>query len=324
VTTSGAPVQRPAATAAGRVFGAGIGLGALGLACSAFVLVRLVESWRITGGSISHHITIFGQRLSYPTANVDAIVILALALLGLIATLRAARRGIREAVADTRLRRRLEQGCRGEVSDALLLEDERPLAFCAGLLQPRIYVSTGALAVLDERALTAVLDHERHHARRRDPLRLAASRVLAESLFFVPGLRELTRRQQALAELSADEGAVHAARGNRSALARAMLSFSEASSETHRVGFEPARVDYLLGEPPTWRFPVLLCLAAGAVILLLLAVAFLAGQVAIGSATLAPPFLSRQPCVMALALVFALLALFAANCTRRVRAARGS
>ena len=317
------PVERPAASAAARVFGAGLGLGVLGLVCSVFVIVRSAESWRVTPRSISHHVTIMGQRLSYPTANIDAIVVLAIASLGLIATGRALRRSVHEAIAAARLGRRLKRACQVEHSGAMLVEDDRPLAFCAGLLRPRIYLSTGALARLDESALNAVLDHERHHARRRDPLRLAASRVLGESLFFVPGLRELARRQQTLAELSADESAMHAAPGNRSALARAMLSFADGAPESDQIGFESARVDYLLGEPPCWRFPACLCLAAAAVIVLMTAVGVLAGRVATGSATLAPPFLSRQPCILALAMLSVTPVLAAAYWARRRRASRG-
>ncbi|MGA2926259.1 MAG: M56 family metallopeptidase [Solirubrobacteraceae bacterium] len=312
-------LDRPAASAAGRVFGAGLGLGALGLACSVFVLVRLAESWRVTPQASSHHITVLGQRLGYPTANVDAIVVLVLALLALAATARAIRRSMHEALVAARIGSGLARAYRGRHDDALVIADERPLAFCAGLLRPRIYLSTGALGLLDERALSAVLDHERHHARRRDPLRLATGRVLADALFFVPGLHELARRQQALAELGADESAVHAAPGNRSALARAMLSFADDATGSERIGFEAGRVDYLLGEPPTWRFPALLCVAAASVLVLVVAVTFLAGRVATGSATLAPPFLSRQPCILVLAAVPALLALLGASLARRLR-----
>jgi beta-lactamase regulating signal transducer with metallopeptidase domain len=167
--------------------------------------------------------------------------------------------------------------------------------------------------------LNAVLAHEHHHARRHDPLRLAAGRVLARALFFLPELGDLAERQQALAELSADESAVNAAPANRSALARAMLSFSDAPASAGSVGIDPARVDYLLGEPPSWRFPALLCLAAASVIAVLVALAVLAGQVASGSATLAPPFLSRQPCVVVLAAIPAVLGILATIYRRRVR-----
>ena len=171
--------------------------------------------------------------------------------------------------------------------------------------------------MLDELSLSAVLLHEREHARRHDPLRLATGRVLARTLFFVPGLDELVRRQQALAELSADETAVNAAPGNRSALARAMLTFSDGSERPELVGLDPQRVDYLLGEPPAWRFPALMSLVALSVLVLITAVAVLAGQLASGSATLAPPFLSSQPCVFILAMIPAVMGLGALYVVRR-------
>jgi Zn-dependent protease with chaperone function len=209
------------------------------------------------------------------------------------------------------------------VKTALVIDDGHPRAFCAGLLRPRVYVTTGALAILDERALEAVLTHERHHARRRDPLRLAASRILARALFFLPGLDELGRRREALSEISADESAINADPANRSALARAMLSFTNSPAADDSVGIDPDRVDHLMGESPSWRFPMFMFLVAVFVLALVAAVAVLAGQEAAGSASLAPPFLSAQPCVVVLALIPAALAAVAIVAVRlkRVRAA---
>jgi hypothetical protein len=174
--------------------------------------------------------------------------------------------------------------------------------------------------MLDADALDAVLAHERHHVRRRDPLRLAVGRVLARAMFFVPGLPELLERQQAMAELSADESSVAAAADNRAGLARAMLSFSDAGSELGDSGIDPVRVDYLLGESPDWAFPVTLCVSAASVLALVVAAGVLAGRVATGSATLALPFLSAQPCVLVLAAIPALAAVLATASRRRLRA----
>jgi hypothetical protein len=106
-----------------------------------------------------------------------------------------------------------------------------------------------------------------------------------------------------LSEVSADESAVSAAAGDRSALARAMLHFSEAPESGASVGVDPARVDYLLGDGPGWRFPTLMCAAAFALLALVVTVAILVGREAAGSATLEPPFLSAQPCIVMLALI---------------------
>jgi bla regulator protein blaR1 len=309
--------DRPAAVAAARISRFGLALGALGLGSSAFVVVRLFETWRVTPHA-THQISILGQKLSYPVANLDALVVLLLAVLGLVVTAKTVSGALRELAAARRFGRRMAEAQPLDRGDALVIPDERPRAFCAGLFRPRVYVSSGAVAMLDELALNAVLVHERHHASRRDPFRYAAGRVLAGSLFFLPGLRELVRRQQALAELSADESAMNAAPANRSALARAMLSFSDAPEPGHSVGIDPARIDYLLGEPPSWRFPVLLCVASASVIALVVAVSLLAGQVAVGSATLAPPFLSSQPCVVVLAMIPAGLGLMAVRAVRKL------
>ncbi len=311
--------ERPAAIAAARVSRASLVLGGLGLASAIFVLARLLESWRVTPHAASHRILIFGQTLSYPAANIDAVVILLLAVLGSVVTARALTGALREVQTSRRFDRLLDQSKPRPLHGALLIADPQPRAFCAGLFRPRVYVSTGAIAILDEAALSAVLAHEHHHARRRDPLRLAAGRVLARALFFLPELADLVERQRTLAELSADESAVNVAPANRSALARAMLSFSDAPGSSGSSGIDPARVDYLLGDPPSWRFPVLLCLAAASALVLLVAVAVLAGQVASGSATLALPFLSHQPCVVVLAAIPAVLGVLGVNYRRSLR-----
>jgi Zn-dependent protease with chaperone function len=294
--------QQPAAVATARVFGASVLLGLLGLASAVFVITRLFESWRVSSEPASHVISIFGARLAYPVANAGAVVVTVLAGLGLLMAGAAGWRLVRELLADRSFRRALAASPPAPLDGAWVIADERPQAFCAGLLRPRVYFSTGALELLDPPALAAVLAHEHHHARRHDPLRLACGRVLAAGLFFIPGMRRLVQRQDALAEISADEAAVLTAGVERSGLASAMLSFSQASG-ADALGVDPERVDYLLGERTQWRFPVALCLGIVAALSLLVAVAVLAAHTAAGSATLAPPFLSSQPCVAVLAMI---------------------
>jgi hypothetical protein len=306
---AGFELKRPAKTAADRVSRAGLLLGGLGLLASLFVIVRLFEAWHVAPNAGAHEVSILGATLAYPTANADALVILALAVAGFavigIAVLAAAR----EIAGALRVSRRLTVARPLPHRGALIVEDEVPRAFCAGLVRPRSYVSSAALGLLDDDALEAVLAHERHHAERRDPLRLATMRVIARALFFLPPLAALARRQLSLAELSADEHAVLATSGGRPALARAMLAFGESGSGEDGVGIDATRVDHLLGEPQNWRFPAVLCLVAAFVLALIAAVAVLAGNVAVGSATLALPVVSRQPCIVVLAMIPAAIAL---------------
>ncbi|GAB3317315.1 M48 family metalloprotease [Haliea atlantica] len=75
------------------------------------------------------------------------------------------------------------------------VQSARPLAWCAGLWRPRIFLSSALVARLSEADLDAVLAHEGSHARRRDNLR----RQLAHwaTLCWPRGLR-----RQLLADLS--------------------------------------------------------------------------------------------------------------------------
>jgi Zn-dependent protease with chaperone function len=310
------PVRPSAMAASARASRTSLLLGTCGLLSALFIVTRVLESWRVTPTAPSHHVSLFGHRVTYPTANLAAIVVVVLALAGLMVAAAAARGAIREFVADRQFSRRLATLNPRPFGGALVIADERPRAFCAGLLRPRVYISSGALALLDEAGLEAVLAHERHHARRHDPLRLATVRVLARALFFVPGLDQLIEHQQALAELSADESAVLESPANRSGLAAAMVALSDAGGSGLSAGVDPARVDHLLGEPPTWRFPLAVCVAAAVAIALFAALAVLVGRLAHGSATLAPPFLSDQPCVVVLAALPAGCALLATSWAR--------
>lgn len=294
-----------ATTVSNRTWRAGLTLGGAAVATIAFVLWRLLETWHVGTGA-AHSVTVLGVRVSYPAANLGAIVVLLLAAGGLVVLAVAGGAVARELAAGRRLRRLLAaRVCGALPGGELVLAEPRPWAFCTGLVRPRVYVTSGALGALDADAVVVVLAHERHHARRYDPLRLATARVLSRALFFVPGLDGVLRRAGLLSELGADESAVaFDPVASRPALARAILGFGG--------GVEPERVDRLLGVPVLGAgFPLLLSAVALGTIALLAAVALLAGRVASASATLALPVISRQPCVLVLAGVPALAGLVA-------------
>jgi hypothetical protein len=80
-------------------------------------------------------------------------------------------------------------------------------------------------------------------------------------MFFLPAVAALARQREMLAEIRADEAALRGDAAGRPALARAMLAFSE-DPAGGQVRVDPARVDHLLGEPPSWRFPMLVFIGA--------------------------------------------------------------
>lgn len=121
-----------------------------------------------------------------------------------------------------------------------VLDDERPIVGCVGVLCPKVILSTGTIDALSGHELIAVLEHERHHARRRDPARAMLARALVEG-FAVGGARRLADACEVRRELAADRAALLTA--SPQALAGALLE-----AETWPGGgVHAARVDGLLG-----------------------------------------------------------------------------
>lgn len=116
--------------------------------------------------------------------------------------------------------RHLARKC-GLTDKAVLVCADRPLVFTHGLLNPKVWLSTGLLRTLADDELEAVLRHEAHHLNARDPLKILAARCLSRVLFFVPVARDLCDAYCVAKEIAADE---HAARmmGDALSLARAL------------------------------------------------------------------------------------------------------
>lgn len=285
-----------------RVYRLQLALGAAGLGASVLVLATAVSAVHIEPEA-AHRLDVAGLALTYPAINVAAVLLLALAALGaavLLVTVRAAWRQLR---AHRRLVRTLPViGPLPGHPAVAVIDVAAPLAFCAGWLRPRVYVSTEVLARLSESELRAVLAHEQHHEALRDPLRLAVSRVLCQALFFLPVLRLLHDRYADVAELTADAAALDAIDGAPAPLAAAMLAVATTGAGDV-VGISPARVDSLLGQPRAWRLPRLLLIAALATLGALIALAWRADGHASFHTSLNLPIVSSQPCVLVLALV---------------------
>jgi BlaR1 peptidase M56 len=292
-----------------------VALGAAGVSGAVLALGAGVSSVRVAPAA-AHRLDVAGLRFTYPAINAAAAVLLALAALGAAVLVVMARAAAQQVRAHRRLVRTLP-GARplpGHPAVAVI-DADMPMAFCAGWLRPRVYVSTAALRVLSRDELQAVLAHEQHHRALRDPLRLAVGRVLCQALFFLPVLRPLHERYGEVAELRADAAALAAVGGQPAPLAAAMLAFGSLPSGDV-VGIAPGRVDSLLGRPPTWQLPRTALVAALMTLAAVVALVWRAGGTASADASLNLPIASSQPCLLVLALV-PVLACLAAAVARR-------
>ena len=152
--------------------------------------------------------------------------------------------GLRAAVART------------GASRVTCVSGDAPLAFCAGIMWPRIYVTRPLVAHLGPEELDAVLLHEHHHSRRRDPLLYAARQALADVCFCLPLLRWWALRRREDAELGADRAAIEAV-GHRP-VAGALWALGTAAEPFGTAAFHgsPAlRAAHILGDPLPRRRP---------------------------------------------------------------------
>jgi Zn-dependent protease with chaperone function len=252
-----------------------------------------------------------------PQLTVASAVVLALGSVAFAVLLLAARsafrqqRDSRRALAAVRIVGSAPVG----PPRTLLFAASAPQAFCTGLWRPRLYLSDATLAVLTDAELDAVLAHEQHHLRHRDPLRIFFARMLSEALFFLPVLRRLSERYAALAELAADAAAVR--RTNDPApLASALVAFEDSLGPAV-VGIAPERVDQLLGTRPRWELPVALLAWAAVVVGALVAVAVRADQ-ATAHATVSLPLVAAQLCMLTMAVAPVMLGAAAVLGSRRL------
>lgn len=302
---------------ASRLFALNVCLGVSGAVAIGVALGGGAHSVTVTPSARAAHFTLLGQRFTYPVVNLAASVVLVLAALGAVVVCLAMRSAWRELRASRRFARALRIRTVGRLGDASIFADEQAQAFCAGLLRPRVYVSTGAVRLLPKDQLRAVLAHERHHRDQHDPLRIALGRVMARALFFMPVLTRLHGRYCAIAELAADDAAVRADGGCPSALASAMLVFEQATHPAGSVGIASERVDHLLGRDAPSSLPLASMAFALASAALIALAGWQLGGVALARATLNLPLLSAQPCIVTLALIPGAFGALAVHCLRR-------
>lgn len=101
----------------------------------------------------------------------------------------------------------------------MVIESSQTDAFCYGLFQPQICITTGLLALLSLSEVEAVLRHERHHLQRRDPLRTLLWTMLCGGGWWCKKRREQAHLDR---ELQADQAVIQTQ--GRQPLAQALVT----------------------------------------------------------------------------------------------------
>lgn len=115
--------------------------------------------------------------------------------------------GALQTVLPRRLQRLLDQHNLSS-DEVVYLNFESLHVFCLGFFRPRIWLTSGLVELLSDEELSAVLAHEKHHTRQRDPLRLLVSRALQSAFFFLPFVTDLAKVAELQQEVAADQAAI--------------------------------------------------------------------------------------------------------------------
>ncbi|MEU7900862.1 M56 family metallopeptidase [Nonomuraea sp. NPDC049152] len=145
---------------------------------------------------------------------------------------------------------------REERLGVLVVDHDAAIAYCLPGRGGPIVLSTRALAALDGRRLAAVLAHERAHLHGHHHVLTATARGMRRAFPFVALFATAEQEIARLAELVADDAAVHAA--GRLTVADALLTMADdqntpasvLAAATHRTG---QRVRRLLARTPPLR-----------------------------------------------------------------------
>lgn len=138
-----------------------------------------------------------------------------------------------------------------------VFKDRLPLAFTGGFLKPRVYLSTKLVDILDEKELRAVILHESHHQRSKDPLKGLVVSFISDFLFFLPISRFLKKTYHLTSEMTADAYSV-SSQADPLDLVGSLLKVQKLNGPATSWFFDPTteRAKHLLGQPSRIPMPL--------------------------------------------------------------------
>jgi Zn-dependent protease with chaperone function len=137
-----------------------------------------------------------------------------------------------------------------------VFEDRLPLAFTGGFLKPRIFISRKLVNILAEKELQAVVLHESHHQRSKDPLKGLIVSFISDFLFFLPVSRFLKKTYHLTSEITADAYSI-SSQADPLDLVGSLLKVQKLNGPASWF-FDPTteRAKHLLGQPARISLPL--------------------------------------------------------------------
>ncbi len=124
----------------------------------------------------------------------------------------------------------------------VLFEHIKPQAFCFGIRNPRIYISSGLVKLMNRAELEGILRHEKYHLEHRDTITLLLASVTESVFLFFPVVSDFIRIYRAQREVEADKAAI--AQGSKSQslkdVLRKLIQFEPVTHPRHVPGIAGA------------------------------------------------------------------------------------
>lgn len=208
------------------------------------------DDWALFAVSRWSSVRLWGLRvdlLGLAAAVVTGVVLYLRDLLPFLAEAMAprSRAGVQELGAPLQaVARELAEGLGVSPPELVILAHRSPLLLCEGIRRPRLVLSAGTLATLDDAELRGAFAHELVHVSRRDPAFGWVLLLVRTLLVFDPVVQIVARAAAQEAEKLADEFAVRLT-GDPLALASALVKL-------HREGEgDPATLPGWIGRSRT-------------------------------------------------------------------------
>ena len=90
------------------------------------------------------------------------------------------------------------------VDKVKIIFNKKPLAFCLGFFQPKIYLSTGLIKLMNGPELEAIILHEKYHLLKKDNMFLIAANLIKQLFLPFPILADLLDNLIKIKEIKAD------------------------------------------------------------------------------------------------------------------------
>ena len=156
------------------------------------------------------------------------------------------------------------------IGNFVIVRSKDLVAFTAGYLSPKIYLSEKLFEKLNEHELNAVLLHEKSHAKTLDNLRNLVLRSLSKTFFFFPILKDVEKIVSERHENSADNSVIHQMINGRKYLLSSMLKFDNKLKLNASLSYFSARSERLISfVEPIYKISIIRLLVSIMVIVII-------------------------------------------------------